>query len=245
MQLLPSLESFLVFLGSVAATLAAGYVFSLIVRRSLRRYNPLLAEIIARYGSWTIYLAGFLFSLELLNLKLETILVFVALLGVLIALGLRDVLPNYFARQFIEMYRPFSIGDWIQVGDLVGRVVEVNDLYTQLVTHSHQRVYIPNSVIVRSIVSNLSRSSGVDVSVSFSLPLHENLEELLRRVRRAIADDAKEEGVGEPELRITELKENSVGVEVRVRVLNPQRVEEVRSRVLREVYKVVRSSSRG
>jgi hypothetical protein len=94
MQLFPSLESLLVFLGSATATLVAGYIFSLIARRSLKKYNPQLAEAVARYGSWTIYLAGFLFPLELLNLKFETILAFLVILGVLMALGLKDVLPN-------------------------------------------------------------------------------------------------------------------------------------------------------
>jgi small conductance mechanosensitive channel len=240
MQLFPSLESLLVFLGSVTATLVAGYIFSLIARRSLKKYNPQLAEAVARYGSWAIYLAGFLFSLELLNLKFETILAFLVILGVLLALGLKDVLPNYFARWFMEMYKPFSVGDWIQVGEITGRVVEVNDLYTQLVTPSHTRVYIPNYLLLKNFVSNLSKSQGVDVTVSFSLPLREDLESVLERIRKAIADDVREEGVGEPVVRISALDRDSVKVELKLRLVNPQRVEEARSRILWEVYRAVR-----
>jgi small-conductance mechanosensitive channel len=119
-------------------------------------------------------------------------------------------------------------------------VLEVNDLYTQLVTPSHTRVYIPNYLLLKNFVSNLSKSQGVDVTVSFSLPLREDLESVLERIRKAIADDVREEGVGEPVVRISALDRDSVEVELKLRLVNPQRVEEACLRILWEVYRAVR-----
>lgn len=236
-------ESLLMVVGSIIATIIIGYLFAYLARKSLKKYNPLLAEAIARYGSWTIYMAGLLFSLELLNLKLETILVFVVFIGILVIVGLRDVLPNYFTRQFIEMYKPFGVGDWIQFNDIVGRVVELNDLYTQLVTLSQVRVYIPNSMLARNVIRNLSRGQGVDVEVSFSITTPQNLDAVLEKIRKAITESIKEEGLKEPEIYVVSFGKDSMDVKVKFKILNPQRIEEARSRVLRDIYSAIRSVS--
>ncbi|ABL78595.1 mechanosensitive ion channel domain-containing protein [Thermofilum pendens] len=232
----------LLFLASIALTVVAGYLFSVVVRKSLGKINPLLSEIISRYGSWTIYVVGLLVSLELLNLRLETVLVFTALLGALVILGLKDVLPSIFARQFLEMYKPFRVGDWIRVGDTCGRVIDVNDLYTVVFTSSHEKLYIPNSRLLQERVYNLTAGTGFYVDVDFAASPSEGLDQLLRKVKGAIEEEAKEEGLEEPEIFVVGLEPDAVYLRVRVRVLNPQRKDEVRSRLLRRVYKAVRAT---
>ncbi len=239
------LELLLSVLGSLLATLVIGFLFSRIIRRSLRRYNPLLAEATARYGSWAIYMVGILFSLELLNLKLETILVFVVLIGVLVVIGLRDILPNYFAKQIIDMYKPFNVGDWVKIEEIVGKVVEINDLYTQVVTRSHARVYIPNNLLVKHTISNLSKAGGIDVTARISVPLSRSLDDIISTIEKAISEEAREEGTGDSEIQVVSLNAKTVELEVKVRILNPQRVEDVRSRVLRKIYRALETELKG
>ncbi|MEZ0345314.1 MAG: mechanosensitive ion channel family protein [Infirmifilum sp.] len=233
------LQGVLVVVASLVATVIIGYLFSYVTRRSLRKYNPLLAEALARYGSWTIYMAGVLFSLELLNLKLETLLVFIVFIGILVVIGLRDTLPNYFARQFIEMYQPFNVGEWIEVDGITGRVIEVNDLYTQLVTPSHVRVLIPNRVFLEKGIKNISRSGGVIVPIFFNIPLTGDAEKTVEKIVKAIQEDVKEEGAEEPEIRIVEVDKDHLRVAVNLRILNPQRLEDVRSKILLKVSKLI------
>jgi small conductance mechanosensitive channel len=229
----------LLFLTTLIFSILIGYIFSVLVRRSLGKVNPLLSEMLSRYGSWTIYLVGLLFALELLNLRLEAILVFLVLIGVLVVIGLRDFLPNLFARQFIETYKPYKIGDWIMINDQVGRVIDINDLYTSVLTLNHERVYIPNSTMLKEKIINITASNGIEVNIDFAIRYNENISRVLQQILKAIQDDVQEEGIEEPDIIVREIRGDIIHARIKFRLLNPQRLEDARNRVLREVLKVL------
>lgn len=232
--------SIVLFLASLAATVAAGLLFSWLVRRTLGRFNPVLARTVARFGSWGIYLTGFLFSLEHLNLRLEVLLLFFGALAAMTLLGLKDVLPNVVARHVLEAYRPFKVGDWIEIDGRVGRVVDMDDLYTVVLTLDHERVYVPNSLMLKREVTNLTRSEGVEVVASFEVPATEGLSGYLSALKKALKAELREDvSEGEPQVSLSGLSDGKARVTVRVRIGNPSRVPEVKSKILMEAVRIL------
>ncbi|WP_460024413.1 mechanosensitive ion channel domain-containing protein [Infirmifilum sp. SLHALR2] len=233
-------ESLILFLASLVGTVIAGKLFSWAVRRTLGRVNKVLGDALARFGSWGIYLTGFLFSLEHLNLRLEVLLILFGALAAMLLLGLKDVLPNVVARHMLEIYRPFKVGDWIEVDGNVGRVVDIDDLYTVILTVYHERVYIPNTALLKKQVVNITRSEGVDVVTSFEVPVTGDIGKLISRLEKTLKKELEEEVMeGEPEVWLSGISGGKARLTVRTRIGNPNRVPEVRSKILLSVAKVI------
>jgi small-conductance mechanosensitive channel len=78
--------------------------------------------------------------------------------AVIFGLALQNTLGDVFSGIALSLGRPFAIGDWIQLADgTQGRVVDNNWRSTQLLTGAHNVVVLPNSILAKVGLTNLSR----------------------------------------------------------------------------------------
>lgn len=78
--------------------------------------------------------------------------------AVIFGLALQNTLGDLFSGIALTLGRPFSIGDWIQLGDgTEGRVVENNWRSTQVLTPANNLVVLPNGVLAKVGLTNLTR----------------------------------------------------------------------------------------
>jgi len=77
-------------------------------------------------------------------------------LGVIFSLGSTSIIANIIAGYTMTYRRAFSLGDRIQVGDVMGDVVEMRLLVTHVRSPKNEEIVIPNSQILNSSVTNFS-----------------------------------------------------------------------------------------
>ena len=77
--------------------------------------------------------------------------------SLVIGLALQDSLGNIFSGVSLLFEQPFSLGDWIQVGDRLGKVVEINWRSVHIETSSGDLVIVPNSEIAQGSFTNFSQ----------------------------------------------------------------------------------------
>jgi len=105
----------------------------------------------------------------------------VAALGVgsiVLGLALQETLGNLMSGIALFFERPFSVGDFIAVGDKRGRVVEVSWRSVHLRTVEHNLLVLPNSALARETITNYSRPTArqlLRLSFSFGLDAPPNL----------------------------------------------------------------------
>jgi small-conductance mechanosensitive channel len=97
--------------------------------------------------------------------------------GVLLSLGSSSAVANAIAGLILTYMRSFLAGDWVQIGDNMGEVVERTLLVTRILTPKAEVITIPNSTVMSGAVKNYSTEanrSGVifytSVSISFEVP---------------------------------------------------------------------------
>jgi small-conductance mechanosensitive channel len=91
--------------------------------------------------------------------------------SIVLGLALQNTLDNVMAGIALLFERPFSVGDWIAVGDKTGQVVEVNWRSVRVRTRNNDFLIIPNSVLGKEILVNHSRPTrvhGEDLLLGFS-----------------------------------------------------------------------------
>ncbi|WP_445426700.1 mechanosensitive ion channel domain-containing protein [Alishewanella sp. HL-SH06] len=109
----------------------------------------------------------------------------IGLIGLVIsgvfAFSSSTLFSNIMAGTMLRVTKPFRTGDFIQVGELFGRVVERGLLDTEIQTENRELVAIPNTLLVSTAVT-VTRSSGCIVSTTLSLGYdvhHAQVETLL------------------------------------------------------------------
>jgi small-conductance mechanosensitive channel len=108
-----------------------------------------------------------------------------------------------------------------------------------VLTLNHERVYIPNSTMLKEKIINITASNGIEVNIDFAIRYNENINRVLQQILKAIQDDVQEEGIEEPDILVREIRGDIIHARIKFRLLNPQRLEDARNRVLREVLKVL------
>ena len=115
-----------------------------------------------------------------------------ALLTAVIGLSLQDTLGNVFAGLALQAQKPFDIGDWVQLADStepLGQVVEVNWRATRIATRDRIEVIVPNSVLARGAIRNLSKPTElVRRSVLVDVPYDMAPAQVHKLLLSAIAD---------------------------------------------------------
>ncbi|MCA8964971.1 MAG: mechanosensitive ion channel family protein [Planctomycetes bacterium] len=81
--------------------------------------------------------------------------------SIVLGLALQNTLDNVMAGIAVLFERPFEIGDWITIGATTGEVVEMNWRSVRVRTRSRDLIVVPNSVIGKETLINLSRPTRV------------------------------------------------------------------------------------
>lgn len=164
-----------------------------------------------------------------LHLNLASLLATSAVLSVVIGLALQDTLGNLFAGLSLQLERPFQVGDVIQIGDTLGRVVQIAWRATRIATWRREIVTLPNSKVAKEVVKNFSSSQepvGVDQFLGLSLEAPPNqvkaaVVETLREVPFVLAEPA-------PMCRTWAYEEWCIRYQVRYFVADYQHADAVR-----------------
>jgi small-conductance mechanosensitive channel len=80
-------------------------------------------------------------------------------LGLLLSLGSTSAIANVIGGIILIYTRAFRIGDHIQIGDVIGDIIEKNFLVIRICTPTNKIITIPNSSLLSSNVINFSISS--------------------------------------------------------------------------------------
>ena len=110
-----------------------------------------------------------------------------AIFTIFVGLALSGPLSNMGAGILLGLAQPLRLGDRVTVGEASGTTTEITLFHTVLVTEDGRRVFVPNTQMAGSIVTNRSFDDPVCI-VSVRLPIA--LGAPVERARQAVLDAA-------------------------------------------------------
>jgi small conductance mechanosensitive channel len=99
-----------------------------------------------------------------------------------VGLALQGSLGNFASGVLILLFKPYKVGDNINVGGMSGKVVEIQIFNTILETQKGKKIIIPNGKMTEGAIENIGEKTKVQASISLLLSPKTSLEWL-----RAIA----------------------------------------------------------
>jgi small-conductance mechanosensitive channel len=95
------------------------------------------------------------------GLDLGNLLTALGVSSLVVGLALQEPLGNLFNGISLLMANPFKKGDWVSIGDEVGKIVEINWRSVKLNTRSNEQVIIPNNMLGKEKIKNFSRPNKI------------------------------------------------------------------------------------
>ena len=126
-------------------------------------------------------------ALSTINVDVNSFVAALAAGGVTAGLGLSSSVGQLASGFQIIINHPFKSGDFIDIGSVSGKVVEIKMLYTVLLTLDNRRVIVPNSTITSSNIINYNAENKRRIDLVYSISYDEDIS----KARQAILDVAR------------------------------------------------------
>jgi small-conductance mechanosensitive channel/CRP-like cAMP-binding protein len=129
-------------------------------RLALPRLGKPLPRIIEDLVLVVVYAVYGLSQLRAFGVDLTGILATSAIITAVLAFAMQDTLGNVLGGLAIQLDNSVRVGDWIQVDNLSGRVIDIRWRSTALETREWETVVIPNSQLMKNRFTILGRREG-------------------------------------------------------------------------------------
>lgn len=167
----------------------------------------------ARYA--VLILAG-LTCLQVFGVNVTSFAAVIAAAGFAIGLAFQNSLSNFSAGIMLLVFRPFKVGDVVNVSGHTGIITEIELFTTRMDTFDNRRIIIPNSQVFSSTIENISfhstRRADVNVGTDYSADLDET-RAVLERVANAATHRLPDKDI---QVALLELGDSAISWQVRV-----------------------------
>lgn len=214
---------------SAGKHIIAAVVIFIVGRFLIKLINRLVASILQRRH---IEISVQTFLSSLVNIILTILLIitvigalgvnttsFAALIasaGVAIGMALSGNLQNFAGGLIILLFKPYRVGDFIDVCGVQGTVSAVQIFHTILLTPDNKAVYLPNGSTSSSTITNYSREDKRRIEWTFGIDYGEDVGRARTAILSVITADARILNEPAPFVAVGGLSDSSVDIIVRV-----------------------------
>lgn len=145
---------------------------------------------------------------------------FIAILGaagLAVGLALSGTLQNFAGGVMILLFKPYQVGDFVEVQGYMGTVKEIQIFTTHLLTPDNRKVIIPNSPIANGALTNFSAMPTRRIDFSFGIGYTDDIDKAKNILLKMAEKDErilKEENP--PVVMVEALADSSVNLKLRV-----------------------------
>lgn len=140
--------------------------------------------------------------------------------GVAIGMALSGNLQNFAGGLVILLFKPYRVGDWIEVQGVQGKVQEIQIFHTLLLQADNKVVFIPNGSMSTAVVVNYTRTDTRRVEWTVGIDYGESVDKAKDVILNTIKADQRIQADPEPAVLVSALADSSVNLTVRVWVKN-------------------------
>ena len=169
---------------------------------SLVRWGVTAAVVIAVFGIFGIPVASFAAVLGALTLA--------------IGLSMQGALGNIASGVMIMLFRPYKLGDFIEVAGVSGSVKDINLFQTVIATPDNKKIMIPNGQAIDGVITNYSGYTTRRCDVVFGIDYDDDFDNAIAILKEIIAADERILKDPEPFVRVTNLGDSSVDITCRL-----------------------------
>ncbi|MDD7984064.1 mechanosensitive ion channel [Lentisphaera marina] len=179
------------------------------------KLDDVLCSFLSTLVNISLMLIVIMATLSQLGVNMMGLGAILAAAGLAIGLSLQGTLSNFAAGVMIVLFKPFKVGDFVNIAGETGVIEEVHIFNTVLKTGDNVQITIPNSSIIGGNVTNFSAKSTRRIDLVIGCGYDDNLKEVKNHLESLIQSKELILKDPAPVIAVAELGDSSVNFVVR------------------------------
>lgn len=180
-----------------------------------RDIDDTLRKFLGNLIGWSLRILLFIMVISKLGVETTSFAAVIAAAGLAIGLGLQGSLSNFAGGVLIMIFKPFKVGDLIEVQGELGEVKEIQIFTTTLVTPDSKTAIIPNGALSNGNIVNYSGQGEIRVDLIIGIGYGEDIAKAREALLKVMQDDDKVLNDPAPSVSVSELADSAVNLAVR------------------------------
>lgn len=201
----------------IFGVMAAGWTERMVSKglSKTKKIDDILRGFFSSMARYTVLILVFIAVLDQFGVETTSFIAVLGAAGLAIGLALQGTLSNVAAGVMLLVFRPFKVGDFVEVGGLSGSIDRVTLFFTEMHTGDNIHMIMPNAQIWGGSIKNYShhpkRRFDMVVGVGYEVDLNKAMDLFTGIVNK----DVRAHGDPEPLVVIQSLGESSVDILIR------------------------------
>ena len=195
-----------------------GWVAGLIKKQVNK--NPRIDNTLGNFFASIVRYVGlvivFITVLSVFGVQVTSLVAVLGAATLAIGLALQGTLGHLAAGVMLVFFRPFNLGEFVEVGGKSGTVKELNLFFTALHTVDNVRIIIPNGEVWGQPIENYSANPERRCDITFGISYESDIDKAMRVILDVVAADGRfMDTPAEPWVRVVNLGDSSVDLQLR------------------------------
>ncbi len=158
----------------------------------------------------------FISVMGMVGIEATSFIAIVGAAGLAVGLALQGTLQNFAGGVIILLFKPYTVGDFIEGAGHMGTIKEIKIFTTILNTPDNKIIIIPNAQLSNSSLTNFSAMETRRVDFTFGIGYGDDYDKAKKVLLGLINADERILKDPEPFIALSELGDSSVNIVVRV-----------------------------
>jgi small conductance mechanosensitive channel len=197
----------------------AARLYRMLLKRSSEseRVDTTLGSFIATAVKYAALTATFLAAIAVIGVPVAKVFVILSAATLAIGLALQGSMANVAAGLLLVLFRPYKIGDYVEVAGEEGVVEDLNMFTTTLITLDNVKLILSNSDVRSNTIKNFTSMENRRVDIDFGIDYDDDMDKAIKIVKDVASKDTRV--LSEPDgpwAKVSYLNSSSVDVQLRV-----------------------------
>jgi small conductance mechanosensitive channel len=201
------------FIGTLIVFWFIALFASKIIRRAIDgqpQVSALLKTFINKMSRRVILLIGLIVALGTVGVNVGAALALIGGGAFILAFALQDTLSNFANGIMLIIYRPFDVGDAVEIGGVKGKVDSVSLVSTTILTFDNQKVLVPNKKVWGEVITNITGMATRRVDMLFGIGYGDDVDKAQEIIERVVREHPLILAEPDPNIGLHELADSSV-----------------------------------
>ncbi|MEN0652739.1 MULTISPECIES: mechanosensitive ion channel family protein [Hyphobacterium] len=209
-----ALAALILFVGFLVAGLARRSVKHLVEKNP--KIDPTLANFFGGIVRYAILAVVGIAVLTRFGVETTSLVAALGAATLAIGLALQGTLSNVAAGVMIVFFRPYKIGDFVDIADASGTVKDITLFTTELTAIDGVQITVPNGQAWGDVITNYSANPTRRVDWTFSISYDDDIDKAMQVLRDTILPDERIHAEPEPVIVVVAHNTSSIDISVRV-----------------------------
>ena len=180
---------------------------------------------------------GFLIAIAASGIPMDKITIVLGALGVGIGLGLQTIVNNLVSGVILIFEQPFRIGDFIELGDKKGRVLDIGIRSSKIIMEEGAEIIMPNADLLSGRVINWTlRNDNVRIEMPLSMMPDHTFEEVQRILLAILGQNQNVVKAPAPQVLLSALNDKVMTVNIQIWIDDVHSMQATKSDLLNSIF---------